>query len=164
LGNVLGEGESSRFYEHLVKDKQLATDISVQVDARRGPSMFYIIAMPRPGVKPEDLEAGIYDEIGAVAKNGVTDQELAKARAQFRRELIQQRQTDLQTAISIGQYAVFFDDPNLINTAYDKFSAVNAAQVKDVAAKYLVAKDRAVVTTLPPAKRAAQEGANGGIQ
>lgn len=164
LGNVLGEGESSRFYEHLVKDKQLATDISVQVDARRGPSMFYVIAMPRPGVKPEDLEKAIYDEIDAVAKNGVTDQELAKARAQFRRELVQKRQTDLQTAISIGQYAVFFDDPNLINTAYDKFSAVNPAQVKEAAAKYLVAKDRAVVTTLPPAKPAAQEGANGGIQ
>jgi zinc protease len=164
LGNILGEGESSRFYEHLVKDKQLATSISVQVDARRGPSMFYIIAMPRPGVKPEDLEKGIYDEVEAVAKNGVSDQEIGKARVQFRRELIERRQTDLQTAISMGQYAVFFDDPNLINTAYEKFSAVTAAQVKQAAAKYLVAKDRAVVTTLPPAKPAAQEGANGGIQ
>jgi predicted Zn-dependent peptidase len=78
--------------------------------------------------------------------------------------LIERRQTDLQTAISMGQYAVFFDDPNLINTAYEKFSAVTAAQVKEAAAKYLVAKDRAVVTTLPPAKPAAQEGAHGGIQ
>jgi predicted Zn-dependent peptidase len=60
---------------------------------------------------------------------------------------------------------VYFGDPDLINTSYDKFSAVTAAQVKEAAGKYLVAKDRAVVTTLPPAKSApAQEGANGGIQ
>ena len=165
LGNVLGEGESSRLYEHLVKDEQLATSIQVQVDARRGPSMFYVMAMPRPGVKPEDLEKAIYEEIAAVAKDGITDQELAKARVQFRRDLIQRRQTDLQTAVAIGQFAVYFGDPDLINTSYDKFSAVTAAQVKEAAGKYLVAKDRAVVTTLPPAKSApAQEGANGGIQ
>ena len=165
LGSVLGEGESSRLYEHLVKDKQLAASINVQAEARRGPSMLYVIAIPRPGVKPEDLEKAIYDEIAAVAKNGITDQELAKARVQFRRQMIQRRQTDLQTAIAIGQYAVFFGDPDLINTTYDKFSAVTAAQVKEAANKYLVAKERAVVTTLPPAKPApAQEGATGGIQ
>lgn len=164
LGNIMAEGESSRLYQHLVKDQQLATTVNVQVDARRGPSMFYVIAMPRPGVKLEDLEKAIYGEIDAVAKNGVTDQELAKARAQFRREMIQHRQTALQTAIYIGQYAVFFDDPNLINSDYDKFSAVTAAQVKDAATK-LVAKDRTVVTTLPAAKPSGtQEGANGGIQ
>ena len=155
LGNILGQGQSSRFYQHLVKEKQLATSIDVQVDRRRGPSLFYITATPRPGVKPEDLEQGIYEEIAAVEKSGVTAQELAKARAQFLRREVQMRQTVLGAAIEIGQFAVYFDDPNLINTIVDKFDAVSVSQVKQVAEKYLVPVERAVVTTLPAAKGAA---------
>ncbi len=149
LANILSTGESSRFYQHLVKEKQLATSVEVQADTRRGPSLFYVIAMPRPGVRPEDLEKAIYEEIETVKKDGITDRELEKARTQFRRNQIQNRQSDLSTAIQLGQYAVYFDDPNLINTIFEKYSTVTADQVKQAAQKYLVATERAVVTTLP---------------
>jgi zinc protease len=149
LGNILGTGQSSRLYQHLVKDKQLATTVETQVDARIGPSMFYIVAMPRPGVKTADLEKAIEDEIAAVQKDGVTAREMDKARAQFRRNEIQSRQSDLYTAIRMGQYAVYFDDPNLINTIFEKINAVTAEQVKDAAVKYLIPKEEAVVTDIP---------------
>ena len=149
LSNILSAGQSSRFYQHLVKEKQLATSAMTQADARRGASLFYIIAMPRPGVKPEDLEKAIYEEIEAVKKDGVTERELEKVRIQFRCQLIQSRHSAMSTAIQLGQYAVYYDDPDLINTVYDKISAVTADQVKNTAEKYLVATERAVVVTLP---------------
>ncbi len=159
LGDILGTGESSRFYQHLVKEKQLATSVQVQVDQRRGPSMFYVVAMPRPSVKPEELEKGIDAEIEAARKAPVTERELERARTQFRRSQIQTRQSTLQTAIRLGQLTVYFDDPNLINTLYEKFSAVTRDQIQQAAQKYLVAKDRAVVTTLPAAQ--AEKSASG---
>jgi predicted Zn-dependent peptidase len=149
LGDVLGSGESSRLYQHLVKEKQLATSISIQVDMRRGPSLFYIDAMPLPGVVPENLEKSIHEEVEAVRKDGVTDREIQKARTQFRRAQIQVRQSSLMTAIRTGQYAVFFNDPNLINTIFDKYSAVTVDQVRKAAGEYLGATGRAVVITLP---------------
>jgi predicted Zn-dependent peptidase len=149
LANILGTGQSSRFYQHLVKEKQLAVSIQVQPEARIGPSLLYITATPRPGVKPEDLEKAIYDEIEAVQKDGVTTQEIEKARTQYLRSQIQSRQSSLFTAIRLGQYAVYFNDPELINTSFDKFNAVTAEQVKQAAQKYLVTSARAVVTTLP---------------
>jgi predicted Zn-dependent peptidase len=156
LANILSTGESSRLYQHLVKEKQLATSVDVQADARMGPSLFYVVALPRPGVKVEDLENALEEEIAAVKKDGVTDAEMQKARAQFRRQQIQSRQTDLYTAIRIGEYAVKFNDPDLINTIFDKFNAVAAAQVKEVADKYLVPAQQAVVIDLPaPAKTTA---------
>jgi predicted Zn-dependent peptidase len=149
LGDILSTGQSSRLYQHLVKDKQLATSVQVQADMRRGPSLFYVMATPRPGVKPEDLEKAVYEDIEAVQNDGVTGGEVEKARTQFRRGQIQSRQSDLTTAVRLGQYAVHFDDPNLINTIFEKFSAVTADQVKKAAAKYLVTSGRAVVITLP---------------
>ncbi|HET7101522.1 MAG TPA: pitrilysin family protein, partial [Terriglobia bacterium] len=149
LANILSTGESSRLYQHLVKDKQLATSIQVQADARTGDSLFYVVAVPRPSVKVGDLENAIEEEIAAVKKDGVTDAEMEKARAQFRRQQIQARQSNLYTAMRIGEYAVKFNDPNLINTIFDKFNAVNAAQVKDAADKYLITRQKAVVIVLP---------------
>jgi zinc protease len=157
LANILGTGRSSRLYQHLVKDKQLAAQVQVQADWRIGPSLFYVVAIPRPGVKPEDLEKAVYEEIDAVKKDGITARELDKARMQFRRNVIQSRESALTTATRIGEYTVKFNDPNLINTAYDKLSAVTAEEVKAFAQKYLVATGRAVVYDLPaePAQKSA---------
>jgi zinc protease len=152
LANILSTGESSRLYQHLVKDKQLATSVEAQADARTGDSLFYLVAVPRPSVKSEDVEKAVEDEIAAVKKDGVTDAEMEKARAQFRREQIQARQSDLYTAIRIGEYTVKFNDPDLINTVFDRFNAVTAAQVKDVADKYLITRQQAVVIDLPAKK------------
>jgi predicted Zn-dependent peptidase len=154
LANILGTGQSSRFYQHLVKEKQLAVSIQVQPEARIGPGLLYITATPRPGVKPEDLEKAIYDEIEAVQKDGVSTQEMEKARTQYLRTQIQSRQSSLFTAIRLGQYAVYFNDPDLINTSFDKFNAVTEEQVKQAAQKYLVTSGRTVVTTLPASAQA----------
>jgi zinc protease len=151
LANVLGGGQSSRLYQHLVKEKQLATQVFAQADARRGPSMLYAYAFLRPGVKPDDCKQAILDEIAAVQKDGITAQELEKARVQLLRGQFQWRQTDLGEAIRLGNDAVYFDDPNLINTTMDKYDAVTADQVKTAAQKYLVANYRVVVTDLPSA-------------
>ena len=152
LANVLAQGESSRFYQHIVKEKQFATQVYAQADERRGPSMLYLYAFLRPGVKPQDCEAALRDEIAAVQKDGITSEEIEKARLQFLRSQIQTRQSDLYTAIRIGQYAVYFDDPNLINTIVDQFDAVTREQVKEAARKYLVPEQLAVVTDVPAAR------------
>src|SRR5689334_1737888 len=83
LSNILSSGRSSRLYQHLVHDKQLAFNLFCGVQDRRGPSLFRVVAVPRPGVKIEDLEKAIYDEFDAIKKDGVTAQEMEKARTQL---------------------------------------------------------------------------------
>lgn len=158
LQSVLGGGESSRLYQHLVKEKQLATQVQARADARRGPSLFYVWAFLRPGVKPEDAEKAVLEDISAVQKNGITPAELEKAHRQYLRAQIGNRQADLGEAITLGRDAVFFNDPNLINTELAKFDAITASEVRDAARKYLVPTGLAVVTTLPqsPAPGAAE--------
>jgi predicted Zn-dependent peptidase len=161
LSLILGQGRSSRLYQHLVKEKQLAIQVSAFNDNRIGPSLFYISAVPRPGVKVEDLEKAIDEEIAAVKKDGVTAQELTKAKAFLRRQWIQTRSSDLRMAVSLGDYAVKFNDPDLINTLGASYDAVTVEQVNDVAKKYFDRDQRAVVITLPakPEAGAAKGGA-----
>ncbi len=149
LGSILSAGRSSRFYQHLVHDKQLALNVVAFAQPRRGPGLFQIVALPRPGVKMEDLEKAIEDEVDEVKKEGITPAELAKVRTQALRQQIQARTSTLALANQIGTFTVFYNDPNLINTAYDKLCAVTADQVQQAAQKYLVSAHRSVVITTP---------------
>jgi predicted Zn-dependent peptidase len=149
---ILGQGESSRLFQHLVKDKQLATDVSVFADSRIGPGQLYLSANPRPGVRTEDLQKGMDEEIASVVKDGVTPAELAKAKAQLLRRFIEERRSSLYTAVLIGDYTVRYGDPQLINTVLEKEDAVSLGQINAAAKKYLVADQRTVVTTYPAAQ------------
>lgn len=160
LADILSGGQSSRFYQHLVKEKQLAVSVDAEPDARIGPSLFYIVGTPRPGVPVADLEKGIDDEIQAVIKDGVTPDELAKAKTQQLRRFIDQRRSALATANLIGEYAIYFGDPNLINTVADKEAAVTLDQVHAVATKYFVRDELAVVVTLPASKDTGAAGSS----
>jgi zinc protease len=152
LGAILSNGRSSRLFQHLVHDRQLALILNAGIRPRRGPGLFNMRAVPRPGVKIEDLEKAIEDEIEAVKKDGVTPQELEKVRTQFLRQAIQARTSDRNLANQIGTFTIFYNDPNLINTAYEKQAAVTAGQVQQAARKYLTPAHRSVVITVPEAR------------
>jgi zinc protease len=96
-----------------------------------------------------DLEKGVDDEITAVIKDGITADELVKAKMQLLRRFIDRRRTVLGTAQLIGEYSVKFGDPELINTTLDKENAVTLDQVNRAAKAYLLRDQRSVVTTVP---------------
>jgi len=149
LSAALQGGQSSRFYQTLVKEKQLVTNIFGFIDEKRGTGAFYISATVRQGVRPADVEAAIYDEIERVKKDGVADWEIQKAKNTTRRNFINSMQSSLSRAINISVWTVYYNDPNLINTRLDKVSAVTKADVLRVANKYLTPANRTVVITTP---------------
>jgi predicted Zn-dependent peptidase len=155
LSTSLQSGQSSRLFQTLVKDKQLVTGVFGFADEKRGTGAFYISATLKPGGKPADVEAAIYDEIARIQKEGIADWELQKAKNNTRRNFINGLQSSVSRANTIGHDTVFYNDPNLINTRLDKVAAVTKADVQRVANKYLTATNRTVVITMPKAKGAA---------
>jgi zinc protease len=151
LAAILSEGRSSRLHQHLVVDKQLALSAGAFFQSRRGPSLFSVDGFSRPGVKVEYLEKAIDDEVEAIQRDGPTPEEMQKVRTIFLRQSVQTRASVLEMANLIGTETVFYNDPNLINTAYEKLAAVTAEQVKHAAQKYLVPAHRAAVITVPEA-------------
>ena len=152
LAVILAGGKSSRLYQRLVKEKELATEVDVQADMRIGPSLLYINAMPRPGTDLAVLEKSLDEVLEDVRAKGVTPAELEKAQRLYRRHLIQGRQTALNTAVQLGEFAVKFKDPALINSRFEALRKVTPAQVQEAARKYLIPTGRTVVVTVPEGK------------
>ncbi|HSL54570.1 MAG TPA: pitrilysin family protein [Pyrinomonadaceae bacterium] len=161
LSAILQSGQSSRLYQKLVKEKEMVSGVGGFMDEKRGIGALYTNATLRPGVKTEDIEAAIYAEIDRLKKEPIADWELQKAKNTTRRNLINGLQSSLSRAISIGQYTVYYNEPNLINERLNKVAAVTKEDVQRVANKYLVDTNRTVVITTPKPKAKPATGASG---
>ena len=151
LATVLGGGESSRLYQKLVKEKEVAVSVYAYFGQRRGSGEFQITATPRPGKTLEEVEALIAEEIAKLQADPPSEKEILKARASARRSAIQIRESSLYLAVRMGEYATFYNDPGLVNTQLDKMMAVTPAAVQGIAKTYLNTNQRSVIYTLPAA-------------
>ncbi len=154
LANVLGSGQSSRLYQKLIKDKQVALQAGSFAEQLRGAGGLIIQAIVAPGKKTAEVEAAVYEEIAGIQQEGITDQELEKARTAAKRSKAQSRQRTLGLAIDLVEATVAHNDPNLVNTEFDKMMAVTKADVQRVATKYLKATNRTVGIAIPKPKGA----------
>jgi zinc protease len=155
LSNVLSSGRSARFNQVVVREKQLATNAGAFDADSRGPGLFQLSATVAPGKNPADVESALYEEIEKVKAGPIADWEIEKAHNSARRNQAGAATSTLQRAIQLGEYALFYNDPNLINTRTEKVLKVTAADVQRVAAKYLTKENRSVIVTMPktaPAK------------
>jgi predicted Zn-dependent peptidase len=155
LSTILSGGRSSRFTEHIVRQKQLATNVFSGSDETRGPGLFNVVGTVAPGKAAADLEAAIDEEIEKVKTGPIADWEMEKARNGARSGFVNSLGSSLQRAVLLGQYALFFDDPDIINTRAERIAKVTAADVQRVARTYLVETGRTVVVSVPKAAAAA---------
>ena len=156
LSTTLLGGQSSRLYQKLVKEKELVTKVTGFMDERRGPGALYIKATLRPGKKAEDVEAVIYEEIARLMREPVADWELQKAKNSQRLEFFNLLRSAMYRAITIGINAVYYNDPNFVNTWQDKIEAVTKDDVQRVAKHFLGQNNRSVIITMPKAAPAGE--------
>jgi len=157
VGEVLSGGLSARLHQKLVKEREMALSVSAGSDERRGPCLFWISIMARPNVNLTELEGLVYKELDRIKVEPIGDWELDKIRMQVRRRQSQGFYSTRTRANTLGQYAVYYNDPSLINSMQVKLSQVTKADVQRVAATYLKETNRTVVTTLPKAKPASDQ-------
>ena len=151
LAQIAGGGESSRLYQRLVKEKELCSGVGAGSGARMGPALFNVTCTVRPGKTPQEAEAAIGEVLAALPTQNVTGQELQRVRTSARRSAVGIRESALNRAQSLADNAALYDDPDRINTAPAKISAVTAADVQRVARTYIRTENRIVMHTLPGA-------------
>jgi zinc protease len=162
LMSILGSGQSSRLYQELVKEKQLAANVFAFAGARRATGMASIIALVRPGIKMDDVEKTVYEQVSKVQNEPVADWELEKVSLKYRHDHAEQLSSTLSRAIQLAYYTVAWNDPNVINTEESQLDAVTKEDLLRVAKAYLTSTNRSVITTIPKPKAAT--GAAGEIK
>jgi len=152
---ILSGGQSSRLYQSLVYEQQVAQRASFDADLREDLGLLTFRVIVASGKSLPEAEKSLNDQIENISKNGVSEAELDKAKNRFLTGKLMERETNNGKASALGEAAVIYRDPNHINTDLARYQAVTTSEVKDVLSKYLSGKKKILIEYLPEAKKEA---------
>ena len=150
---ILSGGQSSRLYQSLVYEQQVAQRASFDADLREDLGLLTYRVIVASGQSLPEAEKSLNDQIERILKNGVTEAELDKAKNRFLTGKLMERETNNGKAGALGEAAVIYRDPNHINSDLARYQAVTASQIKDVLNKYMAGKKNVLIEYLPEAKK-----------
>ncbi|MFO0841800.1 MAG: pitrilysin family protein [Gemmataceae bacterium] len=150
LGHILDAAPAGRLYKDLVKARK-ASSVTAGAQALRDPGVFAVLAEVADGGSSEDVLQRVSAALAAVATEGVTDEEVRRARQLLRRhrELAAADTSLLAVALSnwaaLGDWRLYFLHRDLVEK-------VTAEQVRAVAARYFHPTNRTVGRFIPTAR------------
>jgi zinc protease len=138
LSEILGGGIRSRLYQELVVKSGIAASAGAfyrgsSLDA----SSFTVYGAPRAPDGLAAVEAAVTAEIAKIAKDGVSDDELERAKNRFTRSMIFARDNQSGMARIYGTALTTGQSVADINEWPDRVRKVTPDQVRDAARKYL---------------------------
>ena len=149
LAYILGGGESARFYQKLVYERQVASYAGADYNpVHVDPYLFGFSAGPLPGKTAEEVEQALYDEVARLQKDGVTEREVQKAKNQIEAEFIFAQDSAHNLAEMLGRYESVASW-KLLDGFLDGVRKVTAADVQRVAQQYLTQDNRTVAILIP---------------
>ncbi len=146
LAGVLTSGKSSLLYEDLVYRRELARQVTAYELPTEAPGTFTVVATANPGRDVDELEREIVGHLERLAAHGPSAQDLERARNQALTDLFDDLQSLDSRADLLSQCATYLDAPGRALTEAERYSAVDADDVRAFARRYLVEGGRAVVT------------------
>lgn len=164
LSNILDGGATSRLNRALVIEQKLATGTGAGYDAMMFDyATFTIYAAPRPGVPIVKLEAALDAELARLLKDGITKEELRRAKqrltdaAIFARDSLSTGARILGRALAVG---LKVED---VENWPERIGAVTKEEV-EAAARAVLKLNSSVTAVLLPAKRKTAPAKAGGAK
>ena len=150
LAGVLDGNQSARLNKNLVREQQIAISAGAGYDGTaRGPSLFTLEGTPSAGVTVAELEAALREQIALIVRDGISEQELSRVKAQVTANEVYKRDSVFYQAMQIGQMESIGLSHKDIPVMLSKLQAVTAQQVQE-AAREILKDDNLIVAVLDP--------------
>ena len=149
LGQVLSSGQSSRLYTRLVDETRAALSVSASPLQLEHPGLFLVSGYANSGVALDSVELLIEAEFDKIKNDLITDWEYEKSLNSMENRFVSSRGTMMSIASSLASNALYFNDPEMINSGFALYQQVTKEDVKEVANKYLKRENRTILYYLP---------------
>jgi zinc protease len=164
IQTLLSAGDSSRFYQRMIKGDQIALKADAQYDERRGPGAFEAFVIFKPNTTAEKAREIVWSELDKLKTTPVSETELDKSKNQVLRALFSSNsytsvQRGLARAEMLAEYGSFFNDPKAIDADIEGYMKVTPADIQRVAAKYFTKEKTTVIDVVPTKKTASASSA-----
>ena len=150
---ILGGGKSSRLYNKLVYELQLAQEVSAEQDSYALASVFEVEALARQGHTAAELQPIIDVELDRLATEGPTQAEVDRARNQIERALYASLQRVGGRADLLNSYNQYTGDPGYLPEDIERYARVTPAEVQRSVREQLSKNARVVVLAVRGEKK-----------
>lgn len=137
LQAIMSSGESSRLYQAMVYESQLASNAGFSVNAMEEDGVITVMATVAQGKAIPDVEAALNAQLERVRAEPVTAAELAEAKTEIGAGALRQRETSSGRAFILGQSIVSANNPHAFDEELAGIQRVTAEDVQRVARTYL---------------------------
>jgi zinc protease len=149
LTTILASDKASRLDRVLVHEKQIAQDVATYVLPTEATGLMLLQATAREGVAIEAIESAIDEEIARLSVEGITDDELTRAKNRAEIEYAHQLETFDARADLIGMMSTYFGDPMRVQNWLDPYRSATAENLAHVARKYMIPENRVTSHFVP---------------
>ncbi|MFZ4707085.1 MAG: M16 family metallopeptidase [Bacteroidales bacterium] len=136
ISDILSGGKSARFYNELIKKRQLFSDINAYITGDIDGGLFVVTGKLIKGVEMAVAEEAINIELRKICLQEVEEKELQKVKNRVESSLIFSELSVLDKAMNLAYYE-WLGEPSLINTTIDRYLSVSAGEIKTEANKIL---------------------------
>jgi zinc protease len=142
ISDMLSRGQSSRLYQHLVKEKEIFTSISSFIMGTVDPGLMVVSGRVKEGISLQDAE-GELEHVIEDFKNTVSEQELEKVKNQAAATLAFGEVEVLNRAMNLA-FASLSGDAGLVNRESSIIESVKLEDVQKIA-KEIIREDNSSV-------------------
>ena len=142
----LGFGETSPLYQKLVIDEQKVDAMNAGPPNNIDPELFGVLARVKNAADLPSIQEQIIATIEGFASKPVDSIKLDALKEHLRYEFALQLDNSESIAGAVARYVALRRTPETINRYYDAYARLTPADIEKAARKYLIDKNRTVVT------------------
>jgi len=144
LSLILGTGGNSRLMREVVRSRK-AVQAASEISLRSGPSVLVLYSAFVEKGQMEKVEEALNQQLELLRERPVSEAELKSAKNRLYAAFVFGLQTSLAIGRQSGMSWILSDDPFMYLQDIDKIQALTAAEIQDVARKYLSNKSKYVL-------------------
>lgn len=148
LATILGDGRSSKLYQAVKEQKQLAYSISAGHASMKDDSILYIRANFIPTNK-DKVKKAIFDELNKIRNGNIDEQEIATAKSIIERDTFYSRESTSNIANELGYTTLVYGDSKYYDEYIENIKKVTKTDIEKVAKKY-INPNQAVISIMLP--------------
>ncbi len=139
LAGILDGGSSARLTSGLVRGKQIAVSAGAGYGlTSRISDLFELEATPAEGKTLAEMETALKAEVTKLQNSQVNEEELSRIKAQVSANAVYERDSNFYQAMQLGMLETVGLGWQKVDEYVAKVNQVTAAQVQEVAKKYLI--------------------------
>ncbi|MBE6177870.1 MAG: insulinase family protein [Rikenellaceae bacterium] len=132
VSDLLSGGDSSRLYQHLVKEQRLFASVNAYISGDVDPGLFILTGQLLPEVSEEEAIEAFHREMAALTAEPASDYELEKVKNKFEANTLFGEINVMNKAMNLGYYE-FLGDLELINREVAIYRSIDRERIAEFA-------------------------------